>query len=46
MQDFVSGLEGIPEDAKKDLAGLSPQAYIGNAASQARDIDAKLAGIK
>ena len=46
MQDFVRGLEGIPEDAKNNLADLSPQAYIGNAASQARDIDSKLASLK
>ena len=46
MQEFVRGLEGIPEDAKKDLAGLSPAAYVGNAASQARDIDSQLASLK
>jgi adenylosuccinate lyase len=37
MQGFVAGLE-IPEEAKAVLRALTPAAYIGNAAVQARAV--------
>ena len=37
MQGFVAGLE-IPEEAKAVLRALTPAAYIGNAAEQARAV--------
>jgi adenylosuccinate lyase len=37
MQAFVAGLE-IPEEAKASLRALTPAAYIGNAAEQARAV--------
>lgn len=38
MRDFIIGIEGIPEDARKALLELTPAKYIGNAAMQARSI--------
>ncbi|MCR4300573.1 MAG: adenylosuccinate lyase [Sulfuricaulis sp.] len=37
MQDFIRTLD-IPNDAKKRLLALTPDAYTGNAASQARNL--------
>ncbi|KAI3438554.1 hypothetical protein D9Q98_000982 [Chlorella vulgaris] len=45
MQEFVSGIDGIPEDAKAALLELTPATYIGNAAQQARDIRTRLAAL-
>ncbi|KAL3145832.1 hypothetical protein ABBQ38_015205 [Trebouxia sp. C0009 RCD-2024] len=41
MQEFVEGLDGIPNDAKQALKHLTPATYIGNAFEQARQIVAK-----
>ena len=38
IQGFVSKLD-IPEEARNELLALTPASYIGNAVSQARDID-------
>ncbi|GAX74694.1 hypothetical protein CEUSTIGMA_g2142.t1 [Chlamydomonas eustigma] len=38
MQNFVEGLDGLPEDAKASLKHLTPATYIGNAAEQARSL--------
>ena len=38
IQAFVAGLD-LPEEARQALLALEPDAYIGNAASQARAID-------
>lgn len=37
LKDFIAGLE-LPEQAKAELAALTPWAYIGNAAEQAQAI--------
>ena len=37
IQDFVDGLD-IPDAARRELKALTPAAYIGNAAAQAKDI--------
>lgn len=39
MQNFVDGLEGLPEEAKDYLRNLTPATYIGNAAQQATNIE-------
>ena len=41
LQDFVEGLDGIPDDAKQSLKYLTPATYIGNAAEQAKQIVAQ-----
>ena len=46
MQQFVNGLEGIPDEAKAALSKLSPATYIGNASKQALDIDSQLEALK
>ncbi|DBA75558.1 TPA: hypothetical protein ACH3X2_009116 [Trebouxia sp. C0005] len=46
MQEFVEGLDGIPDDAKQSLKHLTPATYIGNAAEQARQIVAQCKAIK
>ena len=38
MQEFVAGLDGIPDDAKEALQRLTPATYVGSAAAQARNI--------
>ncbi|KAK9833423.1 hypothetical protein WJX81_003868 [Elliptochloris bilobata] len=38
MQEFVAGLDGIPEDARAALMALTPASYVGNAAAQARAV--------
>jgi adenylosuccinate lyase len=43
MQEFVGGIEGIPEGAKAELLALTPATYIGNAAQQAKNIRRRLA---
>lgn len=42
MQAFVGGLEGIPKEAKEDLARLTPATYTGNAAQQAQGLLAQI----
>ena len=45
MQNFVAGIDGLPDQAKMQLAQLTPATYIGNApwhAKQLRDAIAKL----
>ena len=42
LREFVAGLEGVPEQAKAELAELSPATYTGNAAAQARGLAADL----
>jgi adenylosuccinate lyase len=37
LQSFIAGLD-IPEDAKRELAALTPATYTGNAAAQAKAI--------
>jgi len=37
-QEFVAGLDGLPEEAKAALAALTPATYVGNAAAQARAV--------
>ena len=37
LQDFIDSLE-IPQQAKQELSGLTPEAYIGNAIEQAKSI--------
>uniref|UniRef100_A0A061RBC5 Adenylosuccinate lyase n=1 Tax=Tetraselmis sp. GSL018 TaxID=582737 RepID=A0A061RBC5_9CHLO len=39
MQDFVRGIEGIPEDVKEEMMGWTPMNYTGNAAEQARTLE-------
>lgn len=41
LQEFVEGLDGIPDDAKAALKQLTPATYIGNAAEQAKQIVVK-----
>ena len=38
MQSFVNSLDGIPVEAKRELAQLTPGTYVGNAAQQAREL--------
>jgi adenylosuccinate lyase len=45
MRDFVAGIEGLPEHAKAELAALTPGAYTGNAAAQARSLAVDLAAL-
>ena len=39
MQNFIDSLEGLPEDAKTYLRNLTPATYIGNAVTQASQIE-------
>lgn len=39
MQNFIDGLDGLPEEAKEYLRTLTPATYIGNAAQQAKNIE-------
>jgi adenylosuccinate lyase len=43
MREFVNGLEGVPREAKQQLAELTPATYTGNAAQQARQLKQHLA---
>jgi len=45
MQQFVDGLDGIPQAAKRELAQLMPKTYVGNAAQQARDISRQISDL-
>ncbi|KAL4425851.1 hypothetical protein ABPG75_009867 [Micractinium tetrahymenae] len=45
MQEFVGGVDGIPEGAKQELLQLTPATYIGNAAQQAKNIRKHLAAL-
>ena len=38
MQEFVDGLEGVPDEAKAQMRGWSPATYLGNAVYQARHV--------
>lgn len=46
MQNFVDGLDGLPEDAKQYLRDLTPGSYIGNAAQQAANIELAITMLK
>lgn len=46
MQNFVDGLDGLPEDAKQYLRDLTPATYIGNAAVQAANIELAITMLK
>lgn len=46
MQNFVDGLEGLPEEAKQYLRDLTPGTYIGNAAQQAANIELAITMLK
>ena len=46
MQNFVDGLDGLPEDAKQYLRDLTPGTYIGNAAQQAANIELAITMLK
>lgn len=39
MQEFVENIDGLPEAGKKALRNLTPMTYIGNAASQAKNLN-------
>ena len=43
MQDFVAGIDGLPDQAKTKLAQLTPAAYIGNAPWQAKQLREEIA---
>lgn len=45
MQEFVGGVDGIPEAAKQELLQLTPATYIGNATQQAKNIRQHLAAL-
>lgn len=45
MQSFVRSIEGLPEDAKEDLAKLQPRTYIGNAVQQAHALDEQISNL-
>ena len=46
MQNFVDSLEGLPEEAKQELRDMTPGSYIGNAASQAKNIELAIMMLK
>lgn len=46
MQNFVDGLDGLPDDAKAYLRNLTPATYIGNAAQQATQIELAITMLK
>ncbi|WP_028486483.1 adenylosuccinate lyase [Thiomicrorhabdus chilensis] len=46
MQNFVDGLDGLPEEAKEYLRNLTPATYIGNAAQQAANIELAITILK
>lgn len=46
MQNFVDGLDGLPEEAKQYLRDLTPATYIGNAAVQAANIELAITMLK
>lgn len=46
MQNFVDGLDGLPEEAKQTLREMTPGSYIGNAANQAKNIELALTILK
>jgi len=46
MQNFVDSLEGLPDDAKAYLRGLTPATYVGNAAQQATNIELAITMLK
>jgi adenylosuccinate lyase len=45
MQEFVGGIEDLPQEARAALLQLTPAAYVGNAAQQAKDIRRRLADL-
>jgi adenylosuccinate lyase len=38
MQEFIMGVEGVPDAVRKELLELTPGRYVGNATEQARDV--------
>jgi hypothetical protein len=42
LQEFVAGIEGLPQEAKEALAAMTPHTYIGNAEQQALDLESWL----
>jgi adenylosuccinate lyase len=42
MRDFIRGVQGLPDDAKQTLLGLTPASYVGLAAQQARAVRAQI----
>ena len=46
MQNFIDGLDGLPEEAKQTLREMTPGSYIGNAANQAKNIELALTILK
>lgn len=44
MQQFVRDLDGLPAEAKEELAQLTPWGYIGNAVEQARALKGHVGG--
>ncbi|GBF90856.1 adenylosuccinate lyase [Raphidocelis subcapitata] len=44
MQQFVRDLDGVPPEAKEQLAALTPWTYIGNAPDQARALRRHIGG--
>ena len=42
MQQFVDGIEGIPDSAKAALRQLTPATYIGNAEQQAKSLQRQM----
>ena len=46
MQEFVAGIDGIPEAAKQALAQLTPATYIGNAVQQSHDLAGQIAKLE
>ena len=43
MQNFVAGIDGLPDQAKTKLAQLTPATYTGNAAWQAKQLREEIA---
>ena len=46
MQNFVDGLDGLPDEAKQYLRELTPATYIGNASVQAASIELAITMLK
>ena len=42
MREFITGIDGLPEHAKAELAQLTPATYIGNATAQAHALRQEL----
>ena len=46
MQQFVAGVDGIPEPAKQALQAMTPASYVGNAAEQAKSLRRHLSAVR